>query len=73
MLGNYDLVAELTALRRDLHRMPEISGEEEKTAARMSVWLRDCGADEVINRPRRPWRRRRVRQRRTRPDDPVSQ
>jgi amidohydrolase len=48
MLENYDLIAELTALRRDLHRMPEISGEEERTAARMSVWLRDCGADEVI-------------------------
>ena len=38
MLKNYDLAAELTALRRELHRMPEISGEEEKTAARMAAW-----------------------------------
>jgi amidohydrolase len=42
------LIAELTALRRELHRAPEISGEEEITAARMADWLRRCNANEVI-------------------------
>ena len=31
MLTNAD-IAELTAFRRDLHRWPEVSGEEEQTA-----------------------------------------
>ncbi|QKV19362.1 amidohydrolase [Oricola thermophila] len=48
MRRNYDLNAELTSLRRDLHRMPELSGEEVETATRMANWLRDCAADEVI-------------------------
>jgi len=42
------LIAELTGLRRDLHRKPEISGEEWQTAERIAVWLRDCDADEII-------------------------
>jgi len=48
MQNNDDLFAELTALRRDLHRMPEISGEEEKTAKRVVAWLRDSEVDEVV-------------------------
>ncbi|GAB4364120.1 MAG: amidohydrolase [Oricola sp.] len=48
MQRNYDLIAELTALRHDLHRMPEISGEEKETAARIAAWLRDCDAGEVV-------------------------
>jgi len=48
MQTNDDLIAELTALRRDLHRMPEISGEERRTAERVAAWLRDCGADDVV-------------------------
>lgn len=43
-----DLIAELTELRRSLHRAPEISGEEKTTARRMVDWLRGCGADEII-------------------------
>ena len=34
MLTNSD-IAELTDWRRDLHRFPEVSGEEEGTAARV--------------------------------------
>ena len=47
---NYDpsFIAELTALRRDLHRAPELSCEETKTAKRMAAWLAKCEADEVI-------------------------
>ena len=47
---NYDssFIAELTALRRDLHRVPELSSEETETAKRMAGWLADCEADEVI-------------------------
>jgi amidohydrolase len=43
-----DFIAELTALRRDLHRSPEISGEEEKTARRIAEWLRGCDADAML-------------------------
>ncbi|MFZ2099837.1 MAG: amidohydrolase [Oricola sp.] len=38
----------MTAFRRDLHRTPEISGEEKETAARIARWLADCGADEIV-------------------------
>lgn len=48
MQRNCDLIAELTALRHDLHRMPEISGEERQTAERIAAWLRDCGADAIV-------------------------
>lgn len=46
-LGNSDIV-ELIALRRDLHRQPEVSGEEEKTAERMVSELAPFGPDQVI-------------------------
>lgn len=47
MLTNAD-IAELTDLRRDLHRMPELSGHEVRTAARMAALMRDLGADQVL-------------------------
>jgi len=37
----------LTALRHDLHRQPEISGEEQKTAARIVKELNALGADRI--------------------------
>ncbi|WP_220185055.1 amidohydrolase [Paracoccus sp. S1E-3] len=47
MLTNAD-IAELIALRRDLHRQPELSGREIRTAARMAALMRDLGADRVL-------------------------
>jgi amidohydrolase len=47
MLTNADIV-ELTALRQDLHRNPELSGEEEKTAARVTAMLADTHPDQII-------------------------
>ncbi|WP_207630147.1 amidohydrolase [Paracoccus xiamenensis] len=47
MLTNAD-IAELTELRRDLHRAPELSGHEVRTAARMAAMMRDLGADQVL-------------------------
>ncbi len=44
---NRDLV-ELTAWRRKLHRQPEISNEEEKTAAEVVAFLADTGPDKVL-------------------------
>lgn len=41
-------VAELTAWRRRLHAMPELSGEEAKTAREAASLLREAGADRVI-------------------------
>ncbi|GAB5436907.1 amidohydrolase [Falsiruegeria mediterranea] len=38
----------LTALRHDLHRTPEISGEEAQTAAKVTQIMRDLGADHVL-------------------------
>ena len=35
-------------LRHDLHRLPEISGEETATAASMAYEMRELGADEII-------------------------
>lgn len=46
MLTNAD-IAELTDLRRELHRRPELSGREHDTAARIAGLMRDLGADEV--------------------------
>jgi len=46
-LTNRD-IEELVAFRRDLHRFPEISNEEEETAKRVVAFLADTGADEVI-------------------------
>lgn len=47
MLTNRDLY-ELTALRRDLHRRPEISGEEEQTAATIAQALTRMKPTRVI-------------------------
>ncbi len=40
-------IAELTALRHDLHREPDLSGEEGPTAARIADELTTLGADRV--------------------------
>lgn len=40
-------IADLIALRQDLHRKPEISGEEEQTAARIVTELEKLGADRI--------------------------
>ncbi|OIQ36172.1 MAG: peptidase M20 [Roseobacter sp. MedPE-SW] len=37
----------LQSLRRELHQMPEISGEEEQTAARIALELGRAGADHI--------------------------
>lgn len=47
MLTNADIV-ELTALRHDLHRHPEVSGAEVQTAARMASLLAACQPDQII-------------------------
>jgi len=47
MLTNSDL-AELIALRRSLHRDPEISGQEHRTAARIAAVLAATGPDRVL-------------------------
>ncbi len=47
MLSKSDLV-ELTAFRRDLHRRPEISGEEAETAQTIVAALRDLNPTEVL-------------------------
>mgnify|MGYP002716933722 CR=1 FL=1 len=46
-LTNSD-IAELTAWRRDLHRHPELSGHEERTAATVAAMLRDTGPDRIV-------------------------
>ncbi len=47
MLTNSD-IAELTALRRDLHRRPEVSGAEVETAATITAELGKLGASAVL-------------------------
>lgn len=47
-LTNRDIV-ELTAWRRKLHQRPEISNEEEVTAAEVVGFLADTGPDEVLS------------------------
>jgi amidohydrolase len=47
--SNADL-SELTEWRRELHRHPEISGEEEQTARRVVDFVADTVPDEVITR-----------------------
>ena len=47
MLTNRD-IEELTAFRRDLHRSPELSGEETHTAGTIADSLTRLGADRVI-------------------------
>lgn len=44
---NADELSGLTALRHDLHRHPEISGQEAQTAARIVAELTACGADRI--------------------------
>lgn len=46
MLTNTDII-ELTALRHDFHRFPELSGHEGQTAARVVEAL-SCGPDRVV-------------------------
>ena len=47
MLTNAD-IAELTDWRRDLHRFPELSGEERETAARVVAALAATRPDQVV-------------------------
>ena len=47
-LSNAD-IAELTAWRRDLHRRPELSGEEEQTALTVVAMLRATHPDRIIS------------------------
>ncbi|MEX0349686.1 MAG: amidohydrolase [Paracoccaceae bacterium] len=47
MLSNSDLVA-LTAFRRDLHRRPEISGEEKETARTIASALAELGPTRIV-------------------------
>jgi amidohydrolase len=46
-LTNQD-IADLVAFRRELHRHPEISGEEAETARRVASFLGDTSPDEVL-------------------------
>ena len=46
-LTEHDLT-ELMAWRRELHRKPELSGQEEKTAATVQALLHAAGADKVV-------------------------
>ncbi len=43
-----ETVARLTSLRHELHQYPELSGQEQETAARVAGLLRGCGADQVL-------------------------
>lgn len=43
-----DTLARLTRLRHELHQYPEISGQEEQTAARIADELRARGADQIL-------------------------
>lgn len=46
-LTNQDVV-ELTEWRRELHRMPELSGAEERTARTVRAFLEATGADRIV-------------------------
>lgn len=46
-LTNQD-IADLVAFRRDLHRFPEISNEEEETARRVVDFVKETGPSEVL-------------------------
>ena len=43
-----DDIAKATELRRTLHRYPELSGVEQRTAARLRDFLAECSPDEII-------------------------
>lgn len=47
MLTNRE-IADLIEFRRQLHRTPELSGQERETAARVAGKLREIGADRVV-------------------------
>lgn len=47
MLSNLDLI-ELTAFRRELHRFPEVSGEEVETARRIAGALQSLSPDRIL-------------------------
>lgn len=47
LLGNRDIV-ELTAFRRELHRFPEVSGEEAATAQRVETALGETSPDQIV-------------------------
>lgn len=55
-LTNKDML-DLVELRHDLHRHPEISGEEKETARRIRTFLKQAQPDQLCG-SRRPWRRR---------------
>lgn len=42
---SHDLAARLRATYEDLHASPELSGEEQRTAALVAAWLREAGYD----------------------------
>ena len=46
-LTNRD-IEDLVGFRRELHRFPEVSNEEEETARRVATFLADTGADTVL-------------------------
>ncbi len=46
-LGNAD-ITELTAWRRELHRHPELSGEEARTAATVAAMLQEAAPDRIV-------------------------
>ncbi|MER9580734.1 amidohydrolase [Mesorhizobium sp. M0276] len=48
-LTNTD-IAELTEWRRNLHRHPELSGEEERTAATVVAMLREARPDRIVGK-----------------------
>lgn len=47
-LTNQDMV-DLTQWRRDLHRNPELSGEEAETARKVQAFVAACGADRILS------------------------
>ncbi|WP_202903904.1 amidohydrolase [Halocynthiibacter namhaensis] len=49
MLSNSDII-ELTAFRRKLHEMPEISGEEVETAKQVVAFMSDTQPDHVLTK-----------------------
>jgi metal-dependent amidase/aminoacylase/carboxypeptidase family protein len=46
-LTNHDII-EVTALRRRLHAMPEVSGEEVETAKEVVRFLKETGPDDIV-------------------------
>ena len=44
---DHDQIAQVIAIRQDLHRHPELSGEERATAQRVSTELESLGPDRI--------------------------